>query len=171
MIQIYTGDGKGKTTAAIGQAIRYLGADGRVMFIQFLKDSNSSELSIFADLDNITLMPNPWSYGFTWDMTKEEMEEAKAIYAQYLDMLLFRIQQDDYGMLVLDEAATACSLGLLDCAQLLDLIDQLPDDMEIVLTGRDAPEQLIDRADYVTEMKKIKHPFDKGQRARKGIEY
>jgi len=170
-IHIYTGDGKGKTTAAVGLAVRYVGSGGELMFIQFLKPSDSSEISVFQELEGVTLMPNPWNFGFTWDMSESDREEARGIYSQYLDMLLFRTLQGNYGMLILDEVLTACSLGLVDEEQLMDMLDQLDDDMEVVMTGRDASQRLIDRADYVTEMKKIKHPFDQGVQARKGIEY
>ena len=170
-LHIYTGDGKGKTTAAVGLTVRYAGSGKEAMFVQFLKKSDSNELNVFQDAEGIVMMPNPWNYGFTWDMTEDEIEEIKGIYSQYLDMISFRFLQGDYGMLVLDEVLTAISEGLIKEEDLVYMLDQLPESAEVVLTGKDPSEALIERADYVSEIKKIKHPFDKGARARKGIEY
>jgi len=170
-MHIYTGDGKGKTTAAEGLAVRFCGSGGEVMFVQFLKKGDSSELSAFEELEGMTMMPNPWNYGFTWDLSEREREEARGVYAQYLDMIGMRFLQGNFGMLVLDEVIGAVNAGLVDEQELFDLFDQLPEETEIVLTGRDPSEALLKRADYVTEMHKVKHPFDQGLGARKGIEY
>lgn len=168
---VYTGDGKGKTTAALGLMLRFAATGRRIMFIQFMKSTDSGEIVELQDIDNIALMPNPWAFGFSKDMTEEEVEQAKGIYRQYLDMIAFRMPQGNFGMMVMDEVLTAIDEGFVNEDQIMDILDQVPDDMEIVLTGRNASQRMIDRADYVTEMKKIKHPFDQGLRARKGIEY
>ena len=170
-MHIYTGDGKGKTTAAEGLAVRFCGNGGKVMFVQFLKTADSSELSSFEELGGVTMMPNPWNWGFTWDMSDADKEEARGIYSQYLDMIGMRFLQGNFGMLVMDEVIGAVNAGLVDEQELFGLFDQLPDEAEIVLTGRDPSQALVDRADYVTEMRKVKHPFDQGLHARKGIEY
>jgi cob(I)alamin adenosyltransferase len=152
-LHIYMGEGKGKTTAAVGQAVRFAGHEGKVAFVQFMKDSSSGELTSFEDLDNITVMPNPGFYGFTWEISEQGKEEVRQVYEQYMDSLLFRVLQSDFGMLVMDEIVTAVEKGFIAQETLMDFLDQLPDNMEIVLTGRYPAQELIDRADYITEMK------------------
>ena len=170
-LHIYMGEGKGKTTAAVGMAVRFAGHGGKVAFVQFMKDSSSGELSIFEDIDSISLMPNPGFYGFTWEISEQGKAEVKVVYEQYMDSLLFRILQGDFGMLVMDEIITAVEKGFIDEQILMDFLDQLPDEMEVVLTGRYPSDALMERADYITEMKKIRHPYDNGLAARQGIEY
>ena len=170
-MHIYTGDGKGKTTAAEGLAVRFCGNGGQVMFVQFIKTGNSSELTAFEDLEGMTMMPNPWRWGFTWDLSDEDREEARGVYSQYLEMIGMRFLQGNFGMLVLDEVIGAMNAGLVDEQELFDLFDQLPEETEIVLTGRNPSARLLERADYVSEVRKVKHPFDQGLHARKGIEY
>ena len=131
-IHIYCGDGKGKTSAAMGLALRAAGSGMEVLVLQFLKDGSSSE---FRSLES--------AFG----------------------------QAPENGLLVLDEALGARSAGVLDEDRLLALLRGKPAGLEVVLTGRGPTQALLDAADYVTEMKKVKHPFDQGVRARRGIEY
>ncbi len=170
-LHIYMGEGKGKTTAAVGLAVRFAGHEGKVAFVQFMKDSSSGELASFEDIETISMMPNPGFYGFTWEISEQGKEEVKQVYEQYMDSLLFRILQGSYGLLVLDEIITAVEKGFIDEQILMDFLDQLPEETEVVLTGRHPSEALMERADYITEMKKIKHPYDQGLAARQGIEY
>ena len=151
MHHIYTGDGKGKTTAAVGLAVRCAGSGRRVLFTQFLKPAKSGEIEAMEDMENMQIWLCPAEFGFTWQMTDEEKEEAKDIYERYIWDITRMVLQGNFSMLV--------------------MLEQFPDDMEVVLTGRNPSEQLCEWADYLTEMKKIKHPFDQGVKARKGIEY
>lgn len=170
-IHIYMGEGKGKTTAAVGLAVRCAGHGGRVLFAQFLKDQSSGELASFEDMDEIQVLPSPGYYGFTWEMQEEDKKDAREMYERFMDNLVFYSQQGTYRLIVLDEVIAAVHAGLMDEDALLEWLEGMPEDADIVLTGRYPSEKLTAVADYVTEMKKIKHPYDNGLRARKGIEY
>ena len=122
-------------------------------------------------MENMQIWLCPAEFGFTWQMTDEEKEEAKDIYERYIWDITRMVLQGNFSMLVMDEVIGACNAGLVNEDELMEMLEQFPDDMEVVLTGRNPSEQLCDWADYLTEMKKIKHPFDKGIKARKGIEY
>ena len=152
MVHIYCGDGKGKTTAAMGLALRCAGSGRRALVLQFLKDGSSSELA------PPTLSP-------------EEREEAGIYYGGLLEAAWEKAAAGGSGLLVLDEALGACAAGLIDEGRLLALLDSAPEGLEVVLTGRGPSQALLDRADYVTEMRKVKHPFDRGVAARRGVEY
>lgn len=171
MIHIYCGDGKGKTTAAMGLALRAAGRDWKVIVVQFLKGANSGERFVLEGLPCVTLLPVPEQVKFSFQMSQEERRGE----AERFDALCSqceRLMQAGNGQLViLDEACAAVSTGLLPIKRLLALLDSAPEETEIVLTGRNPPEELLRRADYVTEMKKVRHPFDQGLRAREGIEF
>ena len=169
LIHIYCGEGKGKTTAAIGLAVRCAGSGRKVLILQFLKDGKSSEFASLSHVPGIETVPQTRTFGFTWTLTPEEKQEAAAYYTSLLDDAFCRA--GDFDLLILDEVLGACTAGLLDEYRLLSLLDGRPEPLEIVLTGRGPSQALRDRADYLTEMKPVKHPFDKGVPAREGIEY
>ena len=169
LIHIYCGSGKGKTTAAMGLAIRCAGSGRKVLILQLLKDGKSSEFASLSHVPNIEAVPQIKTFGFTWTLTPEEKAEAAAYYSGLLEDAFRRAA--DFDLLILDEALGACTAGLLDESRLLSLLDGRPAPLEVVLTGRDPSQALQDRADYVTEMKMVKHPFEKGVAAREGIEY
>lgn len=167
-VHIYCGDGKGKTTAAVGLIIRALGAGKRALLVRFLKDSSSSELAILAELPGVSIFPDPEHINFSWNMTLDEK-------AAYRDMALEKFDYaaenaERFDLIVFDEACSAISLGFLDEARVLDFIYSLAEGQELVFTGREPSEALISAADYVSEIRKVKHPFDKGIAARDGIE-
>lgn len=170
LIHLYCGDGKGKTTAAVGLSVRAAGAGKKVLFVQFFKDGSSSELKSLRALENIETRVCETHYGFIWTMDEEEFARAKADYTQLLRDALERAK-DGYGLLVLDEAVSACNCGVIPERELLDFIVCRPEGLEIVLTGRDPTSALSDAADYITEMKKLRHPYDQGMDARRGIEF
>lgn len=169
LIHIYCGDGKGKTTAAMGLALRCAGSGRKVLLLQFLKDGKSSEFAALAHVPNIEVIPQTRTFGFTWTLTPEERAEAAAYYAGLLEEAFRRA--GGFDLLILDEALGACTTGMVDESRLLALLDEKPEPLEIVLTGRDPSQALQDLADYVTEMKMVKHPFGRGVAAREGIEY
>ena len=171
MIHIYCGDGKGKTTAAMGLALRCAGGGRRALVLQFLKDGSSSELGPLAQGAGVEVVPQTRTFGFTWTLSPQELEEARRYYGGLLEAAWEKARGGGYGLLVLDEALGACGAGLIDESRLLELLDGAPEGLEVVLTGRGPSQALLDRADYVTEMRKVKHPFDQGVTARKGIEY
>lgn len=169
LIHIYCGDGKGKTTAAIGLAVRAAGSGKKVLLLQFFKDGKSSEFSALAHVPGIETVPQTRTFGFSWTLTPEEKEEARGYYAGLLEEAFRRA--GGFDLLVLDEAMSACTTGMIDETRLLALLAGKPAELEVVLTGRNPSQALLDAADYVTEMKKIKHPYERGVAARKGIEY
>ena len=169
LIHIYCGDGKGKTTAAIGLAVRAAGSGKKVLLLQFFKDGKSSEFAALAHVPGIETVPQTRIFGFSWTLTPEEKEEARGYYAGLLEEAFRR--GGGFDLLVLDEAMSACTTGVIDGTRLLALLTGKPAELEVVLTGRNPSQALLDAADYVTEMKKIKHPYERGVAARKGIEY
>lgn len=168
MIHIYTGEGKGKTSAAIGLALRMAGSGGRVLIAQFLKDHTSSELVSLAKIEEIDIMSYPHKVSFLKRMNEEELLFAKEKNREYFEKILACC--DKYDMLLLDEFCAAYRYDLIDRERALDFLHHKPKKLELVLTGRDADPKLIELADYVSEIKKIKHPFDRGIGARRGIE-
>ena len=167
-VHIYTGEGKGKTTAAVGAAVRMAGAGGRVLFFQFLKDNRSSERRMLQKLPNITLWPGPERVKFTQDLSLAERTELAAFYQKMLTAFLTAAEQFD--LIVLDELCTVVFYELAQVEQVLELIARRGR-CELILTGRYASEALIEAADYVTDMRKCRHPYDEGAEAIKGIEY
>lgn len=170
LIHLYCGDGKGKTTAAVGLAVRAAGAGQKVLFVQFLKDGSSSEIKTLRATDGIDVLVCEKPYGFIWTMSEEEFAAAARDFAALLRTALAR-SGEGYGLLVLDEAVSACNCGVIAERELLDFFAVRPEGLEVVLTGRDPSEALLAAADYVTEMKKLRHPYDEGRQARLGVEY
>ena len=168
-IHIYYGDGKGKTTAAVGQIIRAAGAGLNVLVFQFLKDNSSSERKILESLSNVTCLPGREEVKFFHQMSNEERAEAKHYNNKALDEIVKFCSPFD--VLFMDEALCAVQLGLLSEDKLLSFLECKPEGLEIILTGHEVSERVEEAADYVTERRKIKHPYDAGQAARKGIEY
>lgn len=171
LIQFYSGMGKGKTTAAIGQAIRFAGSGGKVLFTQFLKDGSSSEIPVLKSIPNIEVFSLTEKMKFSSEMTPEEKEIAREKNNAYLREIIKRVEEGDYGLLVLDEVSQACFVELLDEKILYDFLENKPRKLEIALTGRDPMGRLVELADYITVIMKMRHPYDKGVPARKGIEY
>ncbi len=170
LIHVYCGDGKGKTTAAMGLALRAAGSGKKVIVMQFSKDGKSSELVSLNRVPGVEVIPQTRTFGFTWTLSEEEKAEAAVYYSGLLEKA-FEAAENGCGLLVLDEAMSACANGFIKETRLLELLRQKPEELEVVLTGRGPSAQLLELADYVTEMCKRKHPFEKGVPARKGIEY
>ena len=167
MLHLYCGNGKGKTTAAMGLALRAAGRGKRVVIAQFLKGADSGERFALAQLPQVTLLPVPNAVKFSFRMTEEER---RAEARRYQDLLeLIRQEAQSCFLLVLDEACAAVNTGLLPLEDLLACLDSL--ECEVVLTGRDPAPQLVERADYITSMEAVRHPFEQGISARKGIEF
>ncbi len=169
MIHLYYGNGKGKTTAACGLALRAAGSGLRVLFIQFFKAGDSGEMQAFARLSNVDLLVPALHYGRYKMLNEAQKTELSVCYGRMLDDVVRRAQA--YDLIVLDEAVSVYKYGLFDRQTLVDLLRREGKRREIILTGRDPAPELSALADYATEMKKSKHPFDSGLVARKGIEY
>jgi cob(I)alamin adenosyltransferase len=166
LVQIYTGDGKGKTTAAIGLAIRACGQGQRVGFIQFLKNEPCGEHFFLSSYPAFQIIQISTENCFTGNREKIRAQVQKTL-VRAEEMLL----SGHYDLLVLDEICVAIHLGVISIAQVLHLIEIKPGELELVLTGRYAPPELIKQADLVTEMIPVKHPLSRGIKARRGIEY
>lgn len=171
LIHIYEGDGKGKSTAAAGLTVRFAGNGGRVVFAQFLKKNNTSELKIFKMVDNIHVFLPEKTFGFSFRMTPEERAEAEAFYPGYLQAAFDKAVEVGAGLLILDECVDADRKGFLIHDELIRLLKEKPEDLEVVMTGRKPAQDLVDLADYVSKIEPRKHPFKDGIRARKGIEF
>lgn len=167
MIHLYCGNGKGKTTAAMGLALRAAGRGERVVIAQFLKGADSGERYALARLPQVELLPLPEQVKFTFQMDEQERLEASQWCRTLLEVA--RERGKNSFLLVLDEACAAVNSGLLPLEELLDCLDSLT--CEIVLTGRDPAPQLLERADYITQMEPLRHPYQRGITARKGIEW
>lgn len=168
LIHIYCGDGKGKTTCAFGLALRCAGDGYPVRIAQFLKGGDTGEVTAMQDIPNVELLRVKQGTKFTFQMNDEEKAQAQQEHSALLEAAF--AHADGLRMLVLDEIMAACSTSMVAEERLLALLKQKPTGLEIVMTGRNPSEQLLALADYITEMKKIRHPYDRGIAARRGIE-
>ena len=171
LIHIYCGDGKGKTSAATGLAIRAAGTGMKVLFARFLKNEHSGELKVLDAVPEIEVMHLEKSYGFFSTLSDREKEEVRAMYLGLWDKIMKKTLSGGYDMLVIDEFMAAYNYGLIPHEEALQFLKEKPEVLEIVLTGRNPEEALVELADYVSEIRKVKHPFDRGITAREGIEY
>jgi cob(I)alamin adenosyltransferase len=169
-LQVYTGEGKGKTTAAIGLAVRALGAGMSVFFAQFIKSGRYSEIEALEAISGSLGLLVCRQYGKGCFIMRAPEEEDIEAARNGLEDALREMLSGRYQLVALDEANVAVKLGLLKKEDLLCFVDQRPEGVELVITGRGASEELIARADLVTEMKEVKHYYQKGVKARKGIE-
>ena len=167
LIHIYCGDGKGKTSAATGLAVRAAGCGKQVLFARFLKNEDSGELEI----PEIHVIHLERSFGFYRTLTEEEQAEVRRMYEALWHDIVRRAETDAYDVLVMDEFMAAYNYGLIGHDAAFAFLREKPERLEVVLTGRDPDEALVELADYVSEIRKVKHPFDRGIRARRGIEY
>ena len=171
MKHIYYGDGKGKTTAAIGLAVRAAGSKMKVLFVQFLKTEFSGERHILSHTENVTLTFCPLELKFTFDMDDKEKAQAAKIFKGIFDNAVTTALTEKYDMVVLDEVFEAINAHMLSESEVYEFITNAPSSMEIVMTGHNPPQKFMDCADYITEFKKIKHPYDRGITGRIGSEF
>lgn len=166
-VQVYTGDGKGKTTAALGLALRASGSGMRTYIGQFMKGQHYGELDALRDNPHITIE----QYGDVRCIRREEVTPDHITQArQGLERAREALFSGEYDIVVLDEVNVTIWFGLLSVDEVLAFLDEKPERVEVILTGRRAPQELIERADLVTEMLPVKHYYEQGVLARKGIE-
>lgn len=165
-IQVYTGNGKGKTTAALGITLRSLCAGNKVFFGQFMKGQDYSELKAPEYFSNLTMEQFGQPNFIHGKPSPEDIEMAKRGLARMKEV----IASGEYDMVVMDEINTTLFFEMLDVQEVLNVLDLKPGKTELILTGRYAPEEIVDRADLVTEMKEIKHYYNAGVMARVGVE-
>jgi hypothetical protein len=170
LIHIYCGDGKGKTTAAVGLAVRCAGRGNKVLLVQFLKSRDSGELYSLAKLPDIEVMRGKESKKFTFQMNEEEKHALLIEHNKMFELVLAKIKNDGYSLLILDEVIGALNAKVFEMPKLIEFLRHKPENLEVVLTGRNPAPELVEIADYVSEMRKVKHPMDKGIMAREGIE-
>jgi cob(I)alamin adenosyltransferase len=169
MIQLYTGEGKGKTTASLGQALRACGHGLRVLMIQFMKGSkNYGELLSSESVPGLEIVQKGLP---TFVKKGEPSEEDLRLAAEGMDLARKAVREAAHDILILDEINCAVDYGLVDVKEVLDLVKEKPEGMEIIMTGRYAPPELLEVADLVTEMREIKHHYSTGVQMREGIEF
>lgn len=168
MLHIYCGDGKGKTTAACGLSVRAAGRGMKVLFAQFLKNGTSGEVGMLRRLgvDVITQSPHLGMY-------KTLSDEDKAVTKEACERLFSQVRDSarEYDLIVLDELAAVCRYGIIASDTVVNFLLTHKNVRELVVTGRSPSAELLDAADYITEMKKLRHPYDSGTPARSGVEF
>ncbi len=170
LIHIYCGDGKGKTTACLGLAIRCAGHGNKILFVQFLKSRPTGELNSLKLFNNIEVMRGKETSKFTFQMTAEEKNEVFQEHEALFKKVIEKIDREKIDLLVFDEVIGACNTGVFNEDRLVDFLKEKPQTLEVVLSGRNPSARLIEIADYVSEVCKRKHPKDRGIPARIGIE-
>jgi len=169
MIHIYCGEGKGKTTAAMGLALRMAGRGRKVVIAQFLKSADTGERTILSALPQVTVLDAPERIKFVFAMTPEEREAECAHCRALLSRAAELAGRDGCALLVLDEICGAVETGLLDGEEVWQIVRELP--CEVVLTGRYPHPLWLEGADYITRMERLRHPYDRGIPAREGVEW
>ena len=172
LVHIYTGEGKGKTTAAVGLGIRACGRGKKVLMIQFLKGSQTGEMFIIEKLKpDFELYRQNELKKFTWDLNQQGLKEIKKHVGDIFQYASNEAMSGNRDMIILDEIIVAITSGFISMEEVLDFIKNKPAGLELVMTGRYAPAEMIRIADYVSEIKAVKHPYSVGITAREGIEF
>lgn len=165
---LYTGNGKGKTTAALGLLLRAWGREMKVCMLSFIK----SETANFGEeraARKLSVEIIPLGGGFTW--LSQDIEKDKALARRCWALCREKIESGEYDIVILDEITYPLTYGWLDMDEVLTVLRNRPEDLHVVITGRDAPQPLIDYADLVTEMREVKHPFQQGIKAQPGLDF
>ena len=171
LVHIYTGDGKGKTTAALGLGVRACGRGLKVLMVQFLKGAPTGEIYSTKKLEpGFVLQRGTETRKFTWEMNEAEKAKTAAEQCLIFENAVRAAEGGECDLLILDEALGAISSGMLNKCAVIEFIKGKPENLELVLTGRGATSDLIELADYVSEIKAVKHPAEKGVNGRVGIE-
>ena len=166
LIHIYFGDGKGKTTAAMGLCARMAGCEKKVLISQFLKCGNSGEIQHLKSCEFVEVLVCDKKRGFFYTMSEKEKEETTKEIKDLFLKVTNKAVSGNINLLVLDEILDVINLGIISESDVISFLKTKPENIEVVLTGRNPSEELLEVCDYATEMKKIKHPFDKGLNAR-----
>ena len=169
LIHIYCGDGRGKTTAAVGLAVRAAGRGLRVLISGFLKTEDSGEVEVLQAIPGITVLPCERNFGFLFRMSPEQKREAARYFQGQFEKTAAMAQ--DYDLLILDEIMASVNGGVVKEESVLQFLEEKPEGLEVVLTGRDPSEELMAKADYISRIQAVRHPYEQGVTAREGIEY
>ena len=171
LLHIYCGDGKGKTSAAVGMAVSAAGCGMKVLVIRFLKTENSGEVEVLRSIPGITVTPCDRTFGFVFRMTEEQKQEAALYYQSRFEAAAKKAVQGQYDLLILDEILASCNYGMVRETSVVEFLQNRPEKLEVVLTGRNPSETFLELADYVSEICMRRHPYEKGIPARRGIEF
>ncbi|MBN2071958.1 MAG: cob(I)yrinic acid a,c-diamide adenosyltransferase [Candidatus Krumholzibacteriota bacterium] len=168
IIMLFTGNGKGKTTASLGAAMRAAGHNSRVFMIQFMKGRLYGELAAAEALDNLTIEQHGRDeFVDPEDPEQIDIDLARGGWKRMLEV----VEEGLFDMIILDEINVAVSFGLIPLEEVIRFLESRPEDLDVILTGRYAPDELVELADTVTEMREIKHHYNQGVQMRKGIEF
>ncbi|MCQ2401856.1 MAG: cob(I)yrinic acid a,c-diamide adenosyltransferase [Lachnospiraceae bacterium] len=173
LVEMYYGNGKGKSTAAFGLALRALGHGMKVFIYQFLKDGISGEVNMLKSMKGVTYMENTVHSPFLFNLTPDQQEYFAELYQNEFERVISEVKSGNYDLCIIDEVIDAANLNLINKENLINLMDTKPANTELVITGHEYGEPLDcykAHADYVTNFRKEKHPFDNGEGCRKGIE-
>lgn len=171
LIHIYCGDGKGKTTAAMGLGMRAVGRQKKVLLTQFLKDNETGELNSIEKLGNdFEVFKGAPVKKFFKFMSEEEQIETKREHEERFSKVTKKAVEENFDLLILDEVIASTNLDLIPLSEVVNFLENKPKGLEVVLTGRNPNEKLVELADYVSEIKAVKHPYEKGIGSRIGIE-
>lgn len=171
LVHVYTGSGKGKTTASLGVALRALGWGAKVCMVQFIKGySEIGEAKIALEFPGRFVIKQ-FAVDLVRHINEKKVHETREAVKSAMQYAVQVVSSGDFDLVILDEINNALHYGLIKTSEVLELIKKKPSHVELILTGRNAPAEIIEAADYVTEMKLIKHPYEKGIQARKIIDY
>ena len=171
LVHIYCGDGKGKTTAAVGLAVRAAGCGKKVLFVRFMKNERSGELKGMADIPEIDFLYPERYFGFYSQLSSEEQASCKEVYHRLWEAAVRECEEDKYDLLILDEFMSAYQCEVIDRQKAVHFLTEKPDKLEVILTGRNPAPEVEALADYISEICKVRHPYDRGIMAKEGIEY
>ena len=170
LIHVYCGNGKGKTTTGMGLCARAAGYGYKVLIYQFMKNNKTNERKVLEKVENVTWVDGLDKEKFSRQMSDEEKLERRAFYAEQFRKVTALAREGDYDVLFLDETIYTIRAGLLDESLVTEFLDHKPEKLEVILTGQDPGEAILERADYVSEICMRRHPYKKGIPARDGIE-
>ena len=156
LVHIYCGDGKGKTSAAVGLAVRAAGRGMKVLMVRFLKTEDSGEVEVLRSIPCITVTPCDCTFGFVFRMTEEQKREAALYYQSRFETAVQESVKGQYDLLILDEILGLVDLGIITCEDVIRLIDMKDESVELIMTGRHLPEELIPYADYISRLDIVK---------------
>ncbi|NCA98885.1 MAG: cob(I)yrinic acid a,c-diamide adenosyltransferase [Clostridia bacterium] len=171
LIHIYTGNGKGKTTASVGLTVRAHAHGLRVLFVQFLKNGLSGEIGILRQLDNVRVLSGQADMKFSNQMEEDDKIRTRQMHEEFFAAAVVAARAGEIDLLVLDETFGALATGLLDSDEVYNFLVTKPSALEVVLTGRDPDPRFLALADYISDVQCIAHPYEKGILAREGIDY
>lgn len=170
LIHIYCGNGKGKTTCAMGLCARAAGYGYKVLIYQFMKNNKTSERKVLQKMDNVTFVDGLEAEKFSFQMTEDEKEERRKYYLKQFQRITEMAEKEQYQVLFMDEIIYTIGAGLFEEQVLIDYLKNKPEDLEVILTGQNPGKEVMKLADYVSEIQKVKHPYDQGMPSRAGIE-